>query len=81
MSKHSDLTGRRFGCLTVLSFARYNSTRNAYWLCQCDCGRQHTVRGQHLLTKATATCGMSSLDAHREIKRLRAEIAKLRKGA
>lgn len=32
-----DLTGKRFGMLTVIELA-YTKDRKNYWLCRCDCG-------------------------------------------
>ncbi len=40
MSKREDLTGRRFGRLIVLNFARRSPNGHAIWLCQCSCPRQ-----------------------------------------
>ena len=49
MPKLIDLTGRRFGRLTVIK--RAETTHKAvYWLCQCDCGNKKVVRGSLLTT-------------------------------
>ena len=37
MPKLVDLTGQRFGKLTVLKKAPSRNGK-VYWLCQCDCG-------------------------------------------
>lgn len=37
MKKPIDITGRRFGMLTVLGYD-HSFNRNTYWLCKCDCG-------------------------------------------
>lgn len=50
-----DLTGNRFGRLTVISLA--NAKGAARWLCQCDCGEQTTVIGASLLNGSTKSCG------------------------
>ena len=34
-----DLSGKRFGKLTVISYA-YAKNTNTYWLCKCDCGNE-----------------------------------------
>jgi hypothetical protein len=58
-----DLTGQRFGMLTVIGLAtERNSTRvfsNVYWLCACDCGREKEIRGCDLTkpVRSTKTCG------------------------
>lgn len=53
-----DLTGRQFGKLTVLSRAPNRGGRT-YWLCRCECGVEKPVKGGHLTTGATSTCGCS----------------------
>lgn len=51
-----DLTGQRFGQLTVLSYAGKRAGMHR-WKCRCDCGRD-TVVGQTLLqTGKTKSCG------------------------
>ena len=60
----SDLTGRRFGRLTVLS--RAEGTRNAMWRCKCDCGNETTVRGSHLTAGAIQSCGCLQRDTARK---------------
>lgn len=51
-----DLTGRTFGCLTVLGFAD-RVRRSSRWLCQCSCGGSKVVRGSLLLNGDCASCG------------------------
>lgn len=50
MPKLIDLSGRRFGRLTVIKRAESNH-KEVYWVCQCDCGNRKTVRGSLLTTK------------------------------
>lgn len=57
MSKVNDLTGQKFGRLTVESFAGKNSRRYATWLCQCDCGNKTVVCGSDLRSGNTKSCG------------------------
>lgn len=47
-----DLTGLAFGRLTVIAFAGSNR-----WHCQCECGSQRIVRGVHLRSGHTSSCG------------------------
>jgi len=51
-----DLTGNRYGALTVLSFISRNSHGNSRWLCLCDCGKRVPVMYQNL-GKRTNSCG------------------------
>jgi len=43
-----DLTGQRFGYLTVISRAGISESNCATWLCQCDCGSQVVRVSQYL---------------------------------
>ncbi len=51
-----DLTGQRYGKLTVLGPAPNVGTRTA-WRCRCDCGRETTVTSGHLRSGHTSSCG------------------------
>lgn len=51
-----DLTGRRFGRLTVIGIEDTN-TRKTYWACQCDCGKMKRVRSDSLLRGSIRSCG------------------------
>lgn len=57
MGKIKDLTGQRFGRLTVIGFAGFAKNRNAMWDCKCDCGRICTVKGGKLTSGSTKSCG------------------------
>ena len=51
-----DLTGQRFGRLTVLRPAE-NIGRRTAWLCLCDCGREAVVKTYHLRSGKCSSCG------------------------
>lgn len=51
-----DLTGQRFGQLTVLGIED-RPGRKTYWICQCDCGNTKTVRSDSLQSGAIRSCG------------------------
>ena len=45
----NDLTGKRFGNLTVLYDTGIRSkSGQVYWMCKCDCGNLTSVQGKHL---------------------------------
>ena len=53
-----DLTGRRFGRLTVLEYELPEpGRRGARWICLCDCGVRCTVDAFHLISGKTSSCG------------------------
>lgn len=67
-----DLTGRKFGRLTVLSRAGDTKHKHPQWNCQCDCGAMSVVRGQSLRAGTTVSCGCFGRDQKGEICRARA---------
>lgn len=63
MAKIKDLSGKRFGRLTVIKLdCRKNG--KTYWSCICDCGNTCSVRGDHMQRKvgATLSCGCLQKD-------------------
>lgn len=50
-----DLTGQRFGNLTVIEIA-YETKSDTKWLCQCDCGLKIDVEARKLLNGTITTC-------------------------
>ena len=55
-----DLTGMRFGRLTVLrpgESKKRNRTAGALWLCRCDCGKETEAAAACLLSGRTRSCG------------------------
>ena len=52
-----DLTGRRFGKLTVMERTDNSRTGLVKYLCKCDCGNTSTVMGAPLLDGRTQSCG------------------------
>lgn len=56
MNKVKDLTGKRFGRLTVIGIDDRN-TKRTYWNCMCDCGNVKSVRSDILQRGTTMSCG------------------------
>ena len=58
-TKTIDLTGKKFGRLTVLkkSNIKNNSNRDVYWDCLCECGNRVSVNGNHLRNGKSLSCG------------------------
>lgn len=52
-----DLTGKKFGRLTVVGFSHLTKWRDACWTCRCSCGKTTAVRGCHLRAGNTGSCG------------------------
>ena len=55
--KANDLTGQRFGRLTVTSRTENDSRGKTRWVCICDCGNEVVVAGDHLKSGNTKSCG------------------------
>jgi hypothetical protein len=53
------MIGKRFGRLTVIAEAeKQNSSRQAHWICQCDCGNiTKPIFGPSLRLGRTSSCG------------------------
>ena len=52
-----DLTGKRFGRLTVIEQAGRGKYRHVLWKCVCDCGKETYVTSNQLVTGRTKSCG------------------------
>lgn len=56
-----DLTGKRFGQLTVLESAGFHvtpsGTKRPLWKCRCDCGAEKVVQAKNLKNGTTVSCG------------------------
>lgn len=52
-----DITGQRFGKLTVERFIGADASGRAFWQCKCDCGRTCEKRGTDLRTGRVKSCG------------------------
>ena len=52
-----DLTGKRFGRLTVSSFVGFNEARHSVWICHCDCGETITAFGYSMKQGKKKSCG------------------------
>ena len=57
MSLLIELTGQKFGRLTVLRQVKVNNQKHGHWLCQCTCGNLTTVRSGHLRNGGVKSCG------------------------
>jgi hypothetical protein len=65
MGRFIDLTGQRFGRLTVVSHIGTNKHRKALWLCRCDCGKEKVVNIQLLKNSDVKSCGCLREDRER----------------
>ena len=54
-----DITGQRFGLLTVLSKSDYQGGDGIYWNVRCDCGTEKVVSGHAMKKGDIISCGCS----------------------
>ena len=71
MGKFIDLTGMKFGRLTVVRclfrggmVAETGKKRNTTWECKCDCGKTTSVTSQDLLKGKSKSCGCLRAELH-----------------
>lgn len=62
MNRATDLAGQVFGRLTTVNYAGVGPSKQAMWLCACDCGNTVTVRGYDLIHDRTKSCGCLKRD-------------------
>lgn len=67
-----DLTGKRFGRLTVLAKSERQRNKRILWVCRCDCGKVVEVAGRDLSCGDTKSCGCLKIEAasHRAKERV-----------
>lgn len=55
--KSIDITGVKFGRLTVLRKSDMSSSNGVMWICKCECGVEKIIRGKHLRYGKINSCG------------------------
>ena len=68
MPAFKDITGLRFGRLTVLKFLQMSKGGQSRWLCQCDCGTMTIVQIGHLNNEHTTSCGCERAAFNRKVR-------------
>ena len=76
MGKFIDLTGQRFGRLTVIKQAAHDTSGKVCWFCRCDCGNTAVISSNSLRRGATRSCGCIA----NEIRARHAQIAGVARG-
>ena len=57
MGRRVDITGQKFGRLTVISYAGNNRDNKALWNCVCECGNEVVARMDSLKSGDKQSCG------------------------
>ena len=67
MNKFQDMTGEKYGRLTVLErVPNLPNSRVTRWKCICECGNIVEVNRNNLLHKRVSSCGCLSSELKRE---------------
>lgn len=72
-----DLTGKKFGELTVIAFDSYRENKDRrfdYWKVSCSCGKTKSVRGNSLVSGGVKSCGCKLKEHYAQL----GNIAKVR---
>lgn len=69
MGKIKDLTGQKFGRLTVIKRVGKNKDNGALWICLCECGNSITAVSSRLLNGTCQSCGCLRLELFKVNKR------------
>lgn len=62
-----DMTGEKYGKLTILAFLGRDKWRNSRWLCKCECGNDIIVIRPNLIQRPDINCGCSRTAKHGKI--------------
>lgn len=62
VGKTKDITGQKFGRLTVLELDTNSKEKAAKWICKCECGAIISTRGSSLRSGHTKSCGCFHLE-------------------
>jgi hypothetical protein len=57
MSRFIDLTGNKYGRLTIIKRVENSKFLEAQWLCKCECGNTKIVKANNLKRGSTKSCG------------------------
>lgn len=57
LKRYEDLSGRKFGKLTVIEYAGESKHQKAQWECLCECGNTKIVIAGNLKNRKTKSCG------------------------
>ncbi len=57
MPKFIDMTGEKYGRLTVIEYIGKQKYRKSLWLCKCECGNYTNVVRSNLISGKIQSCG------------------------
>lgn len=78
--KYEDLTGRRFGRLTVVRRGGKDGNGKILWLCKCDCGNEIQVTRSSLVHNGRESCGCMQKHRRKRTEEEKRQMSETRKG-
>lgn len=69
-----DIQGKRFGMLTVMKYYGSKQKGGAYWICNCDCGKEIITSAHALKGGNTSSCGCKHIKQSSELCKTRNKI-------
>lgn len=73
-----DLTGMRFGKLTIIGPAGFSKNNSVQWVAMCDCGIETTAGRGNLTSGCTKSCGcLKHKPSHNSIDRIGSKFGRL----
>ena len=70
MSPRKDITGLKFGKLTVIKYLYMNTHRQSMWECGCSCGNTFTTSSNSLRAGKAKSCGCSLVKSQSVLNRI-----------
>ena len=70
---YDDISGKRYGRFTAISYAGKDKYRNSKWLCRCDCGNEKVVFALALKSGDTVSCGCFQRENNRKLRTIHGE--------
>lgn len=67
MGKFIDITGQKFGRLTVVERLENDKHNRSVFRCKCDCGNEITAAGRNLRIRKVQSCGCYAKDKKKEV--------------
>lgn len=62
-----DLTGKKFGSLTVQKQTKSRNRNGIWWICECSCGKGVTVNSRALVEGRRSSCGCGAKSTFEEL--------------
>lgn len=62
MPNRLDITGKKYGKLTVSHFSHISKYGKSMWVCECSCGNKRNIQGSSLINGLSTSCGCNRIN-------------------